>query len=940
MAYRNLYKPLSQFVDPGSTEVAEALKNKYLAAYQSADATGDALSKLSVADFANDQRMYNDLYNNTRSSLDAIAQRGDYENMFIPVNNLARDYRDAATPLENNYKLYQTDLAEKQKMLQDGKITMADYSNWVQRTKLRMGEDDYQEYGGLQMDKAGRIDNTSYYNPVPIAQYVDIQGEIIDTLNKIPEVKEGGYEVKMIGSAADFEETAGRYPADMQFAITKQGQIVEGIPPNVVAAVTRQVLDRPDVRAYMEQSADFATMNMSPDELDMIIANEIQLLREEDSPEARASAGMLTDLLTTGSPGTKRRAAKMAKFNNGRIDYLGTAMASYQPSHYGGKSITSFEASLTEKLKAANGNNGSWTPKFAGDQREARPTHIANEEGTVTAEKIQENIAALEEESVTINRALLEVVPELAQYEQSTNTTINLNAPMNDLVAKAKMMNPDLNEPATRLAIEQARTKQADNRAEIVASEQLIRNSYGDFAQTVLSDIVSDIAIEFKVPAINLPDHINGLVPQDTYRYDAESNTIDVSPGNGTAESSNAYKLAILNSLMGDLRADRQLEVLMESGIDPEEFAVGLTSAMFGVNQDEAARLVDLASTLNIATPRSNAATAQAAPPVQSTDRTTGERNRGPAPYTRTQPTTRGARYPGRVAPAASQGDPTGRDLFGFIPDFGEVSAQINPIIRGKIQEAKANSAEWLGSKSKVQYTTGITGRPLGDRDGSVSKALTEGLKGQQIGRFANVPLAPGTVDVVDGSVAEDQRIADVVVDPTATIREVAFTTYYDGALRRMMPAMSLSFKGQGSNAEGGTVTVPYDSAVLEYDPRMQSMITNTYDSPGGAMVQQALGTLLSYPGSFTESEGVILNREMFGRQMQYEFIPTVQKLGEDGLDVVAGISFVRVTGSGAGQETTTVDYPVDKFIENYNARIAALESVPSGTVAETETNE
>lgn len=73
---------------------------------------------------------------------------------------------------------------------------------------------------------------------------------------------------------------------------------------------------------------------------------------------------------------------------------------------------------------------------------------------------------------------------------------------------------------------------------------------------------------------------------------------------------------------------------------------------------------------------------------------------------------------------------------------------------------------------------------------------------------------------------------------------------------------------------------------------------------------------------------------------MQYEFIPTVQKLGEDELDVVAGISFVRVTGSGAGQETTTVDYPVDKFIENYNARIAALESVPSGTVAETETNE
>jgi len=249
-------------VDPGSTEIAEVLKNKYLAAYQTSDETGQALSELTVADFANDQRMYNDLYNNTRSALDAIADRGDYENMFVPVNNLARQYRESATLLANNYSRYMADVQEKQKLLNEGKITKSDYAGWIKRSKLRMGEDDYEQYGGIEMEPNGRINTSSYYNPTQIAQYVDIQGEIIETLNKLPEVKSGGYEVKMIGSASDFRETAGRFPSDMQFAITKQGQIVEGIPQNVVAEVTRQVLNRPDVAAYMEQSADFATLDM------------------------------------------------------------------------------------------------------------------------------------------------------------------------------------------------------------------------------------------------------------------------------------------------------------------------------------------------------------------------------------------------------------------------------------------------------------------------------------------------------------------------------------------------------------------------------------------------------------------------------------------------------------------------------------------------------
>lgn len=889
MAYRNLYTPLSQFVDPGSTEIAEVLKNKYLAAYQTSDQTGQALSQLTVADFANDQKMYNDLYNNTRSALDAIAERGDYENMFVPVNTLARQYRESATPLANNYSRYMTDVQEKQKLLEEGKITKKDYDGWLRRSKLKMGEDDYEQYRGLEIDDSGRINNNSYYNPTQIAQYVDIQGEIIDALNKIPEVKEGGYEVKMIGSAADFEETQGRYPADMQFAVTKQGQIIEGVPQNVVAAVTKQILDRPDVAAYMEQSADFATLDMDEQSMNQILAREIAMLKDEDSPEARASADVLMNVLQTGSTGTKRRAVRAAKINNERVSYLGTALASRQPSVYGGKHITSFEASLTEKLAAANGNANTWTPVFPGEQGIAQPLHIMDENEKVTHDSVRANINNLEVESLAINQSLLEVVPGLAMWEQSTGQPINLGASTDELVNKAMMMDPSAKEPEIRLAIEQARTAQANNTAGIRASEQLLRNSYGDFGEQALSEIVSSIAVELEVVAPSLPEHFENMPIQNTYTYDEESNTVQIDAGQGDESSRDAWKLAILNRILTDRSVRLRSNVLEDAGVDENEFNKALVVNLFGVSPQEAEEVIQTATTLNIVNAGDDGEAYSPTPPAYGMD---------------------------PLQPGVSSTSPAG---LGFVANDLGVGGTMTSIIESTFQSAADKSQDWLSQRDKVQYTTGVTDRAIGDRNGEISETLTKGFKGKQMLMLAAAEVVPTVTSTAMNE--EGLTVQDFVTDRSALIKTVTFTDYYNGATRTMDPALTFEYEGKGDEAQAGRLTIPYDAAVLSYNPRLQEMIMNTYDSAGGDLIRKAQAGLFSYPGL----ESYVMEKEIGNTQVKFEFIPKINPAADEGIDIVAGIDRVIVTPRG---KDAAVYDDIGEFIKAYNVSVLNAEGI------------
>ena len=877
MAYRNLYNPLSQFVDPGSTEIADLLRERYLSVYSSADATGQALAELPVANFNNDQQMYRELYANTRTELDNIASRGDYENMFLPVSNLARKYRETATPLQANYERYMEDLQEKKDLLDEGKITMSDYEGWVRKSKMKMGQDDYEPYMGLTLGEDGRVNRNSYYNTTPIAQYVDVNDEILTALNKLPEVKRGGAKVKRI---LDPDSNG------LVFAIEEQGQIVEYVPPEVVDAVTANVLNRPDVAAYMEQGADFGTLDMPEAKLNQIIARGIQQFADDDSEANRPYVNQLTDVLQNGSVGMKRRAAKSLLFDGARNNYMQMARASRQPSAYGGSSSITYESALTNKLaEVSSAVNDPYTPVLPGEQFTAPLTHLENEMGQVTQESVGNNITALENENLQAYAALMEAVPELQAYEQMYGT-VNLaqdNAVDNITTAIMTTINPDANEALIRQTLQRAVLTQQHYRSQIAASEQMIADSYEGFAEGFMTDVLSDVAIDLEVPAENMAAGFAAIEMDGNYSYDEASNSVSKTEGEPTEGSREAFNLATLAYMIkGQTEATRQ--TLQRAGVDADDALLQITQQMFGVGEAEAEEMISIASTLDTS----------ALPEQDKIE------------YTR------GTAVPVGTGISISEAMRIGK---------GVIAAGINQ----KASGAYRASNEFLNSKNNVQYTTGATVRAIGDRDGELSDALTGVLKNASVQAFTDVPVlsTQGISDRVTEDIPEltlGQLFAD---DPDAKINAIRFTSYFDPVTRSMKPGLILDVKGGGSGTKkkpDETVVVPYDQMIFGFNPEMDAMILNNYQSPGGFMANAALATMLSYPSEFNE-QGVIFKDNIEGREIEIEFVPAVQPLQEEGLSVIAGVNNVIIRARGGGVEDHEETLPLEDFIRFYNAK-------------------
>lgn len=895
MAYRNLYNPLSQFVDPGSTEIADLLQKRYMSVYSSADATGQALTQLPVANFNNDQQMYRDLYSTTRSELDTIAERGDYENMFLPVTNLARKYREAATPLQTNYEKYMEDLQEKKDLLDEGKITMSDYEGWMRKSKMKMGQDDYEPYMGLTLGEDGRVNKNSYYNATPVAQYVDVNDEILTALNKLPGVKRGGAKVKRI---LDPDSNG------LVFAIEEQGQIVEYVPPEVVDAVTANVLNRPDVAAYMEQGADFGTLDMPEAKLNQVIARSIQQYADEDSDRNRPYVNQLTDVLQNGSVGMKRRVAKSLLFDSSRNNYLQMARASRQPSAYGGSSSMTYESNLTNKLaETSPAVSEAYTPVIPGEQFTAPLTHLQNDVGEITQESIGDNITALENENLQAYAAMMETIPELQAYEKIYGT-VNLakdNAVDNITTAIMTMINPDADEALIRQTLQRAVVTQQHYRSQIAASEQIIADSYKEFAEAYMTDVLSDIAVDLEMPAENMAAEFAAIELDGNYSYDEESNSVSQTSGQPTEESRDAFNLATLSYIVKGQTASAK-ETLQRAGLDSNEVLLQITQQLFGVGELEAEEMISIASTLDTSA--------------------LNEMEGGTVGGT-------GIGGPVYIAPRTSKALNIGKQI-------------IANGMNAKASEAYRGANEFVNSKNNVQYTTGATVRAIGDRDGKLSKELTDVLKGQSIQGFGNTAVisTQGIADrVANGDYPELTLGTLFGNDPDAKIRDVKFTSYFDPVTRSMKPGLILDVKGGGTGAKkkpDETVVVAYDQMIFDFNPEMDNMILNNYQSPGGFMANAAHATMLSYPSEF-EDQGVIFRDNIQGRDLEIEFVPAVTPLQEEGLSVVAGIGSVIIRSRGAGVEDKEVVFDtVEEFIKLYNAK---KQSAPQQTTPNEQSN-
>mgnify|MGYP003108938250 FL=1 len=875
MAYRNLYSPLSQFVDPGSTEISETLRERYLLNFQKQDAISESMAQLPVASFSNDQAIYKDLYQNTRGKIDELAQRGDYENMFIPVQTLAQQYREAATPLAKNYELYQTDKEAKEKLLEEGKITMSDYQGWLKKSRLSQQGGDYVPYAGLELDERGKAKIESYYGGTPIAQYVDVQQEILDALNDIPEIKEGGYTVKGYQTGPD----------GLVYAVEDQQQTIEYIPQETVAAVTQNILNRPDVAAYMNQSADFATMDMDEPTLNMIISKQITDM--EDADEAQGAA-QLRQILNSGSPGMKRQAARAIAYNKDYSNYVGTALATRQPSAYGGSHKISYDKALNERLQEDNAQSGSYTVVTPGGELMNVSTNIVDSTGEVTASSVNDNITRLQTANTSTVQAAVQVLPVLQDIITSRNPVpleerFAMPDAVNNIANEIIALNPDLDRGIVVQQLQQVKSTIDYNNAEMEASRMLLRKSYGDWGENFTANVLSDVATQEMEVVGGMADYYNTVDLNQNYVYDEETNTVIVKNEEPTEGSREAAKIVILARMLQNV--DSMDSVFRNSNVDKMSSMGTIVSQMFGVGEEEAAELIALAKDVSI---------------------------------NREQQATRQSPY-GMGAPQVSgMGDPETYTTT-IVDTATQLGQNANTVLMQNIGAGKNTSDEFLSSKKSVNYRMGVSSTALGDTDGKLSKAVNDELKGVNMNTYANVSI------VRDSTMGEEVKtVAQALGDGlnAAEIAGVKFTQILTPA--GMKAAVVLDLKkvsGADKNIAlpTSTITMLYDDVIQSFDPAFASQIENTYNSPGGMLINNALSLMLNIPGAYSPEEGVRMTDNINGRNFEITVFPTIRPLQDEETDIVAGVGRVKIKASGNGLDTVEQEMSVNEFIQYYN---------------------
>ena len=867
MAYRNLYKPLSQFVDPMSTETSAMLKERYLHNFQAQDAISQSMSDLTVASFENDQRMYNDLYNTTRSELDGLSEKGDYENMFMPVSRLAKSYRETASPLVENYTRYQTDKEAKEKMLEEGKITMSDYQGWLKKSRLTEQDGDYAAYKGIELDENGRVNKSSMYGGTSIAQYVDVQQEILDALNDIPEVKRGGHTVK------GYQQQDG-----LVYAIEEEGQIIEGIPEEAVRAVTNNILNRPDVSAYMQQTADFTTLDMDEGTIDNILAKHAYDLRER---EETAGADAVDRIRSTEALGNKRRAVRAIAYNKDASNYLGTAIATRQPSAYGGSYKMTYADALNKKLEENRLDAGTFRVTTPGGEFQIKAANIIGDDGKVTAASINANIEKVGQAANLAYETVLDQLPQLAELLESNGQSLedrlqDIPTLMDDIMRA----NPEADRATIARTLNAADSKIQLYRQEAELSQRLLKNSYGGFAETFVSDVVSDVAIDMMIPAGSLSEYFKEQPIENNFVYDENSNTIIVTkdePQQGAREIAN---IVMLKDILPAISSTSAL--LTNAGVDANESALEITQQLFGVDREEAEEMIALASSVEV----DKSAVKTGGGTVQQLN----------SPGLKTEPT---SYQDSRVT---------------------EMSSAINKIIQRSVSEAHDESVEFLSEKSKVNYAMDVTSVALGDdKKGTRSKLILNELKGKDLSAYANskiiVPAGTeGNINTVGDLLGENIGLAQIA--------DVRFTQVPTAS--GMQAGVVLQLKkatGASKDAELGasSVTMLYDDVISSFDPTMQSRVTNEFDNPGMQLTNDALSLMMNIPGAVSPEDGVTFNKNINGTDLEITMFPTIRKMGEDNLGIIAGIGRVHVKGSGVDGEPLEENYALADFIEKYN---------------------
>ena len=240
------YQPYkSMFVDFKSPEISAMLNQRYLQNYTAQTEIQDQLAALKAAPFEGDQKARKQLIEQTQGTINKLTERGDYENLTMPVMQAAQTYSKQSKPIQQNYEAYQAYAASLKEAYDEDKIDYEDYMGTLNLAS--------QNYSGLQFDAQGNATNTfrgldPIYNP-------NIQERMDDALNGIV-AEEFGMDARIVG----MDTTAGT------IQVMKEGK-VKTVKSDRVTSVMNMVMSDPQVTSYLDRKGAIQAMGMSEKEL-------------------------------------------------------------------------------------------------------------------------------------------------------------------------------------------------------------------------------------------------------------------------------------------------------------------------------------------------------------------------------------------------------------------------------------------------------------------------------------------------------------------------------------------------------------------------------------------------------------------------------------------------------------------------------------------------
>lgn len=233
------------FVDFKSPEISQMLNQRYLDNFNAQNALQDQLSALQAAPFEGDQKMRASLISEIQGQIESLSNRGDYENLTLPVTQLAQTYKQKSAPIAQNAAAYQAYKNQLDEDYKEGRLKYDDYQGTLALAS--------KEYTGLTTEADGTVGN--YFKGLPAVYDPKIEDRMKDALEGIV-AEEYGNDSKIVGvNSANGILTVQ----------TKDG--IKEVSNQRVQGVMDMIMSSGDVVAYLDRKAKINTAFLSADTL-------------------------------------------------------------------------------------------------------------------------------------------------------------------------------------------------------------------------------------------------------------------------------------------------------------------------------------------------------------------------------------------------------------------------------------------------------------------------------------------------------------------------------------------------------------------------------------------------------------------------------------------------------------------------------------------------